>query len=290
MRRGSARRALVAAVALVGATVLIAGCGSDGSEGSDGTSGSTTTTAATGATEPAPVTGPATAEALDGRSYVSQSVEGRELVAGTTLTLSFDDGTLSANAGCNTMNGPYEVDEGRLRWTETPAATMMGCDEDRMVQDQQIVQLLKGGVDATLDGDELTLATPNVTIVLLDQRQAEPDQPLVGTMWTLDSIIEGDTVSSVPADAEPATLTISDDGQAQVFAGCNRGGGTATVGQDGSSVEFGPIALTRMACEGSAAEVEAAVTAVLDGTVEVVLEGGSLTLTNGDQGLVFTAS
>jgi heat shock protein HslJ len=45
-----------------------------------------------------------------------------------------------------------------------------------------------------------------------------------------------------------------------------------------------------MACEGEAGTVEAAVMAVLDGSVDVVVEGDSLTVTNGDRGLVYTAT
>jgi heat shock protein HslJ len=45
-----------------------------------------------------------------------------------------------------------------------------------------------------------------------------------------------------------------------------------------------------MACEGEAGAVEATVTAVLDGSVDVIIEGDTLTITNGDRGLVYTAT
>ena len=267
--------------------VVAAGCGSDGSDGSDGAASPTTTTTASGATEPAAVL---TTDALDGRTFLSQQVEGRELVQGSTLSLSFDGTNLAANAGCNTMTGAYALKDDRIRWTDTPAATMMACEQDLMVQDQQIVQLLKGGMEAALDGNELVLTSGTITITLLDKAAAEPDQPLVGTTWTLESTTDGDAVSSIPSDVKPPTLTIDASGRSSVFAGCNRGGGGVTVSDDGASVTFEPMALTRMACSGGAGEVEAAVTAVLDGEVQVVIDGDALSLRKGTKALGFRAA
>lgn len=281
-------RRLVGPLALAVVLVLaVAGCGSDGSDGDASTTGSSTTSdAGSGATEPAALL---TTDALDGRTFLSQEVEGRDLVKGSTLSLSFEGSNMAANAGCNTMTGEYVLKDGRIRWTETPAATMMACDQDLMVQDQQIVALLKGGVEAALDGDELVLTSGTITITLLDEQTAQPDKPLVGTEWTLESLIDGDAASSVPADVTAPTLTIDESGHSSVFAGCNRGGGGVTVSDDGSTATFEPMALTRMACPGSAGEVEAAVTAVLDGDVQVAIDGDSLTLTKGTKALGFRA-
>src|SRR3990172_1774597 len=43
-----------------------------------------------------------------------RTVEGRTLVQGSTLRLAFSNGQVSANAGCNSMSGPYRIDEARL--------------------------------------------------------------------------------------------------------------------------------------------------------------------------------
>ena len=59
---------------------------------------------------------------------------------------------------------------------------------------------------------------------LLDREVAEPDLNIVGPTWTVESIIHGDAVSSVPAGAI-ATLVFKADGTIDVNAGCNRGGG-----------------------------------------------------------------
>lgn len=93
---------------------------------------------------------------------------------------------------------------------------------------------------------------------------------------TLTGIVAGESVSSVPAGVV-ATLSIS-DGTALVAAGCTTGSAPVTVG-DGT-LEFGPPALTKMACEQPAMDVEAAVTAVLAGTTTVDIEADRLTITS----------
>ncbi len=47
--------------------------------------------------------------------------------------------------------------------------------------------------------------------------------------------------------------------------------------------------MTKMACEGDAMQVENSVVAVLDGEVDYAIEGSQLTITNGDQGLIYRA-
>ena len=49
-------------------------------------------------------------DGLDGREFVSTQVDGYELVPDSTIRISFADGSVSVNAGCNTMFGGYTVD------------------------------------------------------------------------------------------------------------------------------------------------------------------------------------
>ena len=154
-----------------------------------------------------------------------------------------------------------------------------------MAQDTWVSGLFTEGVDAEIDGGTLRLTRDGLTIELEEESHAE----LLGTTWTLESILTGDTASSVPAGAQPATLDIAEDGTVTVFAGCNRGG--AAVEVSGDTLTFSPLALTRMACrDEGASTVEAAVVAVIDGEVEMALSGQTLTLTKGDKGLAFKAS
>jgi heat shock protein HslJ len=156
-----------------------------------------------------------------------------------------------------------------------------------MAQDEWLSSFLSSGPIVDLDDDTLTLGAGSVAMTLLDETVADPARPLVGTMWTLDGIVDAQAASSVPADVEPPTLQIAEEGQAAVFTGCNRGG--ASVGTNGSTLSFGPMRMTKMACPGSAQAVETAVLAVLSEDTTFVIEGPQLTITKPDQGLMYRA-
>jgi heat shock protein HslJ len=110
------------------------------------------------------------AGALQGSTYVSIAAEGHDLVAGSEIRLAFEDGRLAVRAGCNAQSAAYAVTAGRLAWTGPPMATRMACPEDLMAQDAWVAGLLEQGLEASLDGDVLTLVTGEVVLRL----RAEP--------------------------------------------------------------------------------------------------------------------
>jgi len=135
------------ALALVLAALALVGCG--GSDGED----------------PAVPADPA---ALDGRSFASTAVTGRELVPGTTVAISFDGGGLSASAGCNAIFGPYRLAEGRIR-VASLGETKRGCEPDRLAQDRWLVGFLEAGPEAEAEGEGLTLTGGGATIELAER-------------------------------------------------------------------------------------------------------------------------
>jgi heat shock protein HslJ len=119
---------------------------------------------------------------------------------------------------------------------------------------------------------------------LTDREIVEPDLSITGGTWTVDSVIAGDSVSSVPDDVV-ATLRFSDDGRVEVATGCNRGGGRYAV--EGDTLRFDDLILTEMACDGPAGAMESAVLAVREAdSVSFAIDGSSLTLGAGSSGLV----
>jgi heat shock protein HslJ len=221
---------------------------------------------------------------LDGRTFLSTAVQGRALVAGSTIRLSFRDGQVGASASCNSMGGAYRIDGDRLI-TGQLATTEMACEPPLMEQDRWVAELL-GGATVALDGETLTLTNSRVSVTLVDREVADPDRPLLGTRWVVDGLISGDAVSIVPVGVT-AALTFW-DGRVDVEAGCNSGGGSVEVTD--ATLDFGPIGLTKMACEPGAMAVEAAVTAVLSGTVRYTIEADALTLDAGGIGLMLRAA
>lgn len=103
--------------------------------------------------------------------------------------------------------------------------------------------------------------------------------------WRLD---EGDGPGGEVEIIPTARVTMEVDAQSGVTgsASCNRYSGTVVV--DGSSVRFGPIATTRMACAPRPGAAEAAYLAALDDVDAGARTGDELTLTGPDTRLVFT--
>jgi heat shock protein HslJ len=72
------------------------------------------------------------------------------------------------------------------------------------------------------------------------------------------------------------------------YTRCNSLGGTYKV--NGDEITFSEITSTLMACEDERMAQEGVVTQVLTGTAEYEINGNTLTLTNNDLVLVFTAA
>ncbi|HYO43666.1 MAG TPA: META domain-containing protein, partial [Candidatus Limnocylindrales bacterium] len=194
-------------------------------------------------TAPGGGTAPTDAD-LAGRVFIVTGATGRDLVKGSTITLTFEPGRIGINAGCNTMGGGYTIEDGRLV-IGPMMSTEMACEEPLMAQDTWISTFLPGAA-ITLDADTLTLAKDGVTLTATDKKVAMPDRPLEGTTWTVEGLVTNQAVSSMPAGVT-ATLLFA-DGKVAVETGCNKGNGSAAIAE--TAITFGPIATTKMACAG----------------------------------------
>lgn len=232
-------------------------------------------------------------EGLEGRTFLSAGIEGHVLVPGSTVRLSFQGGRLSASAGCNSMSGTYRIDGGRLILEEL-ATTEMGCEARLMDQDRWLAEFLDGasialdadGLALTNSAFRLALTNGAVRLTLLDREISDPDRPLLGTRWVVDGLIGGDAVSSIPVGVV-AALSFT-EGRVDVEAGCNQGGGTVRITD--TTIDFGPIGLTKRGCSPEIMAVEQAVGAVLSGTTRYRIEAGNLTIDAGGAGLMLRAA
>ena len=95
---------------------------------------------------------------------------------------------------------------------------------------------------------------------------------LDGTKWNLTTI--GGT--AIAAGTVP-TLEFGTGGMVSGLAGCNQFTGSATIGE--GTIEFGPLASTRMACPDEATtQLETQYLAALDEAATWTMEGDSLTI------------
>jgi len=125
-------------------------------------------------------------------------------------------------------------------------------------------------------GDELVLTGGTEVIKFVDQKVDRPDKPLQGTLWTVQSLLDGQSAASVPQGTqaflrfEGDTVTGDD--------GCNQLSGKAV--QCPATITFSEIATTKKACAQDRAALEAATLATLDGEVTVKIDGDVLELRN----------
>lgn len=270
-------RRLVAVAAALLATCMVAACSDDSGGGDDAAEPSSAPTS--------PSAAPVEAASLDGTTYTSTSVEGHDLVADTTIELGFDDGSMSASAGCNSMFGAYALTDGTLAWTGEPAGTLMACPDELAAQDQWLSGLLTTGMTATSEGSTLTLTDGEVTIELASGA-GEDLAGVLGRSWTAVGTIADGATTRLPVRTARPTLNVADDGLARLFTGCNSG--RTTVQVDGDTLSFANTRVTQGNCQGPARLTEQTVLSVLDGPADnAELHEKVLIVTKGDQGLVF---
>jgi len=225
-----------------------------------------------------------------GRTFVSTSVtvggRQRPLVRATRISLTFQAGTISASAGCNTISGAARLEAGRLV-VGPLATTAIGCPQPLAEQDAWLADFLTSGPALTLQGPTLTLDRTTVVITLTDRRVAERDRPLAGTHWVVDTVIDRNTASSVPP-AITADLTLTAGGHVSGNTGCRGFSGSYTA--TATTVTFSRLGTGKRSCASDTAHMDRAVLAALTGTVTYRIDAGRLTLTTASgAGLGLTA-
>ncbi|MFG2983003.1 META domain-containing protein [Streptomyces sp. NPDC048258] len=210
----------------------------------------------------------------------SLTTGGRTLHAPDAARVDIGQDEAKGNYGCNGFTAKVVLD-GTSALTVTPGATTTMACEDQAFE-TEFAKLFTGRLTIDRGPDRLTLKTADGSTIAMTAKPPAADAPLIVTEWTVDSLVSGATVSSVPAEAAGrARFTIAADGAASGSLGCNRFSAKATV--DGPTVTFGPLTTTRMACEGPAGEVERTLTELFgSGPLTWKIQDRTLTLTAPD--------
>ncbi len=207
------------------ALLTLAACGTESGSGPGSGGGSDT------ARSDVPVTG--VAWQVD-----SLTVGGKKTEAPEGSRLEIDPkGRATAYFGCNHIGARAEVEGDRITLSE-PSRTEMACGEDVDAFEKAAVSALDGELTAKLSGEKLTLtAEGGGTMALSEERPAD----LTGTRWAVNTLVDGETATSVPADLPKERvphLTFGEDGTVQGNYGCNAYRGKATVKD--ATITFGP--------------------------------------------------
>jgi heat shock protein HslJ len=231
------------------------------------------------------------ASALRGRTFLSGSVtfggNPRPLVTGTQIRMTFwSDGRITASAGCNILSGTVRIEPDRLV-VDDLGSTEMGCDAERHSQDEWLASVLTAKPAYVLDDARLQLRSNDTVLELLDREVADPDRPLLHTIWAVDGLIDGSMASSIPAGTS-ATMVFDDDTIDVTITSCNQISGTVKVAS--TTMDVGHLVTTDMACAGPAATLETAIVAELDGKIAYAIEAATLRLTRSNgKGLTLRA-
>lgn len=208
---------------------------------------------------------PADPAEVAGRKFLSvrvtQGAEEIQLVEDTRIIVTFVDRRVLVYAGCNHLSGRYRL-EGDTLATGRLSSTALGCDHPRHAQDDWVAGFFSAGPTIQLAGNDLVLAVDDRSISLLDRVIADPDLPLAGTRWTVDSLLTAVSASSVPLGAT-STFRFTENGLVEIDTGCNTGGGRYAVDADAGTIRFSDLVFTRKACTAAPGELEGAVTQVL---------------------------
>lgn len=224
---------------------------------------------------------------LEGASWVLAEGVGPEGpvvgVEGYPITLNFDGATLGGTAACNGYGGSFErVDDqvsiGDLSWTE------MGCEPAVMQAESAYLAALVSVDQFALDGEQLRLDGPSTELVF-ERAAAVPVAELVDQLWLLDTLIDGDSASTVMGD--PAALLLRADGTLEAGTGCRSLSGEYLI--RGSSVT-----IINLAAEGECpiglVRQDGSVIAVIEGAFIAEIDSDRLTLTSqGNEGLGYRA-
>src|SRR5262249_45054358 len=102
---------------------------------------------------------------LEGRTWnVTDYNNGRQavvsLIPDTRLTLSFEKGVVSGQAGCNTFRATYSVQDDRLT-IGPPATTRKTCADAVMAQERAFLAALESVARWTVDGGMLDMHKAN---------------------------------------------------------------------------------------------------------------------------------
>ncbi|WP_274560278.1 META domain-containing protein [Streptomyces spiramyceticus] len=222
----------------------------------------------------------------------SVTVDGKKLPApkGTTVRIDEDkdgDGDngngkarASGNSGCNQFGADVDV-KGDTITVGPGQSTEMACAKDIQKFEENLQRTFRGALKAKVTDDKLTLTTTKGDTIALTAEKPAAAAPLVGTQWRVESLLDGDTATSLPKDvAGKANLVFGKDGSVGGNLGCNNVTGEAKV--SGSTLTFSKIATTRKMCPPKIMETERALLKILDGKVKYELRDRTLTLVAAD--------
>ncbi len=207
------------------------------------------------------------------------------IVPAAAITLKIHGTQVGGRAACNSYGGKLQVNGSAVTISELTQTEMACVDENVMASEAAYLAALAAVDRAERNGNSLVLRGPEVELRFALVPPV-PDAALIGPLWVLESLIDGDAVSSTAG--QQAILQLLPDGKLTATTGCRSVTGSYTV--SGTHVEVTLDPFDTIGCAAGVGDQDALVLAVLGGGFEVAITGDSMTLTAGQQGLGYRAS
>jgi heat shock protein HslJ len=201
------------------------------------------------------------------------------------ITLVFTEDGAGGTAACNHYSGSYTLSGAEIGFGEITQTEMACIPEEVMASESAFLTALSRVENFTATDGSLTMSGDGVELVFV-ALPAVPDAGLTSTVWVLDGLVQGDSVSSVGGDR--ATLEMFSDGSLLGSTGCRSLSGNYVI-------TGGAVSVTGLgadgACPSELTDQDAQVVTILSDGFAAEVEGNTLTLTSPDGlGLVYLAT
>ena len=230
-------------------------------------------------------------------SSTSESIEGAwELESGTfddqpipivathPITITLDNGRVGGSAACNGYGGTYSLSDNQIAFTEF-AMTEKACFPEEVMTSEQTYLTALFNVETTAVEDGQLVLSGSRTELIYSRLESVAAEDLQGTVWVLDGLVQGETVSTV--SGERATLELFSDGSFIGSTGCRTITGEYVV--SGAEVVFTSWG-AHGECPAGLSDQDSKVISALEGGFRVEIEGDTMaTWVAGDEGLIYKA-
>ncbi|MEJ2411834.1 MAG: META domain-containing protein [Anaerolineales bacterium] len=114
------------------------------------------------------------ADPLQGTSWTLKNYSGKDLIPGSEMTATFEDGKISGAASCNRYFASY-ITEGETLIIEGLAWTEMACldPEGIMAQESEIMRMLGAAESYQIQGDQLVIQDAEAEKLIFAPQQAD---------------------------------------------------------------------------------------------------------------------
>lgn len=195
------------------------------------------------------------------------------------ITLTIDDDGIGGVAACNHYGGTPGEDGYSI--------TEMACSPQEVMESEAAYMTALAMVEKSVVEDGLLVVGhgENEIELMFERLEPVPTAELVGTVWVLDGLIQGDAVTSTMG--ERATLELFSDGSFIGSTGCRDISGTYVV--TGGAVQFSQFR-AEGDCPADLTTQDSRVISALEGGFRVEIEEDRMTTwVAGDEGLAYRA-